>query len=232
VGASDHRCPLSIEASRHRRATVGDQKRKEGTSRKMAIMGGTDHWADWRFNRTFLSYEKMMETPLVPHAEHLMSLEPIPADPEPMEEEIAAELANQEARFQVLPQEMRRRFAEMSWRLQKEHDDPNAFWQPFAPENHAVYLDSPLWRRIRRKVLREANDTCLCCGGKATQVHHRCYRPRVLSGQDTSLLIAVCVECHQKIDRDENCKVRDSRSKERVLATLYEANASNTRRGR
>jgi hypothetical protein len=49
----------------------------------------------------------------------------------------------------------------------------------------------------------------------------RCYRPRVMSGADTSLLIALCRTCHKTVDFDEQGKGRSAQSKERVLAELF-----------
>ena len=43
-----------------------------------------------------------------------------------------------------------------------------------------------------------------------------------MSGADGSLLIALCHTCHKTVDFDERGKVRDARSKERVLAELFE----------
>ncbi len=57
---------------------------------------------------------------------------------------------------------------------------------------------------------------------KATEVHHRCYRPRVLSGEDTSLLIALCGACHKTVDRDERGEPRDNQSKERTLTEMFD----------
>lgn len=100
---------------------------------------------------------------------------------------------------------------------------PDLFWHPFAPEPmwYEAYLISKEWRAISRKVKQEAGNKCACCPNEAREVHHRCYRPRVMSGKDTSLLIALCHDCHKTVDRDENGKVRSNLEKERVLAELF-----------
>jgi len=42
-----------------------------------------------------------------------------------------------------------------------------------------------------------------------------------MSGDDKSLLIALCHDCHKIVDFDENSKVRTNLEKERVLAELF-----------
>jgi hypothetical protein len=147
------------------------------------------------------------------------TLPPIPADPKPTKQQINAELRIQEGSMRSLPRDKRLRFAEMSWR--SKH--PDLFWHPFAPEPmwYEAYLISDEWRHIRRAVKKSAGGKCACCASKATQVHHRCYRPRVLSGADMALLIALCGDCHNPVDFDERGKVREAREKERVLAELF-----------
>lgn len=49
-----------------------------------------------------------------------------------------------------------------------------------------------LWQSIRERVLERDRGECQCCGRKAEQVHHRDYRPRVLSGEDIDPLVSVC----------------------------------------
>lgn len=151
------------------------------------------------------------------------SLAPIPPDPRPTKREIDAELRKQEPGVKSLSRDMRLRFAELIWYAAAKTKDPDLFWHPFAPEPmwYEAYLISDEWRRISRAVKKAAGGKCACCPNKATQVHHRCYRPRVMSGADTSLLIALCGTCHKNIDRDEQGKPRDAHSKERVLAELF-----------
>jgi len=44
------------------------------------------------------------------------------------------------------------------------------------------YIASPLWRKIKRHVLKRDEKTCFHCGGAAVLVHHRSYERPVLSG--------------------------------------------------
>ena len=62
--------------------------------------------------------------------------------------------------------------------------------------SYAAYLQSDLWKSIRRRVL-ESNPKCSACGRPATQAHHRSYRKPDLDGRDLSRIYAVCASCHR-----------------------------------
>lgn len=96
--------------------------------------------------------------------------------------------------------------------MAKKEEDPNAFLVPFATEvpGYNDYLDSALWKRIGRRVLKAAEHECACCPAKATQVHHRDYRPRVLSGDDDTMLVALCKACHDEIHTAPDGRRRDT----------------------
>jgi len=77
------------------------------------------------------------------------------------------------------------------------------------------YLHSPLWKKIRTKVIQRANGLCEIsgCNAAASQVHHLVYSQQILLGYKRKLrhLIAVCRSCHthgefanrQKVSRSE-----------------------------
>lgn len=69
------------------------------------------------------------------------------------------------------------------------------------------YLQSPLWAEIRERVLRRSGWKCFACKGVATQVHHKKYTIRTLSGAETRTLAAICRPCHQLIEFDGEQKV-------------------------
>jgi hypothetical protein len=149
-------------------------------------------------------------------------LPPIPPDPEPTEKQIDTEL--RKVKFdKSLSSEKRRQFAAVFWRSDRRLKSPNKFWHPFAPDPrwYKDYLNSDMWRRISEKIKTDAGHKCACCPKKSTQVHHRCYRPRVLSGEDTSLLIALCGTCHKAVDRDKGGKPREANAKESTLAEMF-----------
>jgi hypothetical protein len=148
-------------------------------------------------------------------------LPPIPSDPTPTKREIAAELRKQNNSLKSLPRALRMRFAELYWYAAAREKHPDLFWRPFSPDEYGTYLKSDQWKRISREVKQAAGNKCACCPNEAKAVHHRCYRPRVMSGDDRSLLIALCHDCHRTVDFDENGKVRSNREKERVLAELF-----------
>jgi len=153
----------------------------------------------------------------------LRTLPLIPPEPEPTEKEIDAQL--QKHKFsETLSLKMQTKAAAFFWRADQKIKNPDLFWWPFAPEAawYDKYLVSDEWLQISEKVKQEAGYKCACCSKKAENVHHRCYRPRVLSGEDTSLLIALCEKCHKTVDFDANGKSRDANSKERVLREMFD----------
>jgi 5-methylcytosine-specific restriction endonuclease McrA len=102
--------------------------------------------------------------------------------------------------------------ARLEWRSERQQQDPDAFhvmfstWVPRL--NYEAYLESDLWTDIRSRVLDAAGHRCACCPSKATQVHHRDYRPRVLSGEDLTPLVPICKRCHRRVHHDGE-KIRD-----------------------
>lgn len=57
------------------------------------------------------------------------------------------------------------------------------------------YLRGKKWKKKRKAVMRRAGYTCRCCGGRATEVHHRTYK-RIFR-EKVSDLEAVCRQCHK-----------------------------------
>src|ERR1700761_8112362 len=113
----------------------------------------------------------------------------------------------------------------MAWTLKPIDRGPDDSAVPFVPDDKAYnrYRKSVLWQKIRARILTTARGRCRCCGGKATEVHHRDYRPRVLAGNDDAALVSICADCHRNIHFAPNGKRReDWEEGERMLAALVE----------
>jgi len=132
-------------------------------------------------------------------------LVPIAPDPEPTEEDIRKHCGHDRAIGKT-----ERWMAEIAWKSALKAKDPNLFLVAFQghiqtfPDgisSYEEYLQSPLWNRIRRKCLTQAEHSCAGCGRRATLVHHRDYRPRVLQGEELSPLVPLCETCHEKIHK-------------------------------
>jgi hypothetical protein len=160
-----------------------------------------------------------------------MSLNNIPADPEPTDSELAKTVQQQASKILRGDPPDIERFARFVWAGMRREQEPDAvhvafsiFVQVFpdgAPDYQA-YLATSLWNRIRMRVLRAASGKCACCPKPATQVHHRDYRPRVLRGEDDSPLVALCSQCHEMVDKTLKGKSRLSwNKKEAILATMF-----------
>jgi hypothetical protein len=125
---------------------------------------------------------------------------PIPQDPKPTHDELCA-IIGQHRELN----ETERALAILRWKENKLRQDPNAFLVPRAPWrpdfHYTDYLQSAQWKAIRERKLQSVNHRCETgCGHRAIDVHHRDYRPRVLAGDDTSALVALCRECHTVIE--------------------------------
>lgn len=120
----------------------------------------------------------------------------------------------------------RRFFAEIEWKQSILAQNPNAFIVHFFPGDRAdrkKHDSSPTWKKIRREVFKAVGRACQACGGKATQVHHRDYRPRVLSGEDLLPLVALCRPCHiNKVHggKEDSASFHSWNESERILANL------------
>jgi 5-methylcytosine-specific restriction endonuclease McrA len=153
-----------------------------------------------------------------------LSLKPLPADPQPTEEDLAA-VKNRLQEVGRYSKRTTRHVLAFEWRQQVKSADPNAFHVPFRPKevDYDAYLASALWKQIRQSVLNNANRLCAGCGAKATRVHHRDYRPRVLSGADITPLVALCVDCHDFVHKDKRKTWQEEDCDLIALVADYEA---------
>jgi hypothetical protein len=72
-------------------------------------------------------------------------------------------------------------------------------------KSYTEYLDSNRWKSIRSKVLG-GNPNCCKCDAIATQVHHSRYTNANLVGISLEYLHAVCRDCHEHAEFDQNKK--------------------------
>lgn len=61
------------------------------------------------------------------------------------------------------------------------------------------YLKSEAWQRKRFLVMKRDNWTCILCGAKATQVHHKKYAKKNIGNEPIDWLVSVCKPCHEKL---------------------------------
>ena len=155
-----------------------------------------------------------------PEVEAMMPLASLPPDPEPT----PAQLERYMPEWRGAPKNLQKIGAQISWTLEWQRQNPNAFLVPFVPPelDYPAYRRSPLWASIRAKVLADAEHRCCGCNANATQVHHRDYRPRVLSGDDLTPLVPICVNCHDKIEAAR--KEISWQAGERILAKMVARN--------
>jgi hypothetical protein len=100
------------------------------------------------------------------------------------------------------------------WEMSTEPIDPHLKMA------HADYLKTPLWKRIRKRILKRDNNICQLCGNRASVVHHRSYDNDVLLGTNDNHLISLCNECHEKIEFTNEGTHRTVEQKESLLQSL------------
>jgi hypothetical protein len=148
-----------------------------------------------------------------------MPLPPIapPPRPKPTPDELAPYLRKYEHVAPSLPgaavpprfdlASLNRRMATFYWECDRKRENPDDFLVPFTSWIRArdpgfdydQYLRSDQWYEIRDRVLAAARFVCAACFNRATHVHHRDYRPRVLRGEDDSPLVPMCKHHHDVI---------------------------------
>jgi len=80
------------------------------------------------------------------------------------------------------------------------YEQRNAVLRSMGYESYASYLLSPLWKRIRAKLIKVCA-VCVC-GQPATEFHHRTYKRRYMEGRGKihKFIIPVCRKCHGSIE--------------------------------
>jgi hypothetical protein len=97
--------------------------------------------------------------------EDWLPLRPLPSDPRPTEEDLAA--INRSLLLEGRnSKRLTRQYLAFEWRLEVVKSDPNAFHVPFCPADidYSAYLSSATWQRIRQAVLTSTNWRCAGCG--------------------------------------------------------------------
>ena len=61
------------------------------------------------------------------------------------------------------------------------------------------YLKSDAWQRKRYVVLKRDNWSCVFCGARATQVHHKRYAKKNIGKEPIEWLVSICKPCHEAI---------------------------------
>lgn len=98
----------------------------------------------------------------------------------------------------------------------KSYAKRNRILRQLGFESYEAYLESPLWKSIRLRVLKRDRWKCFGCRGSAWQVHHRKYTYANLSGRDTHGLSAVCGTCHAYGEFKDGKKLSPKQATKRI----------------
>lgn len=83
------------------------------------------------------------------------------------------------------------------------YESRNEILKEIGYESYSDYLDSPLWKTIRVKVLDRDKKKCYICEGGASVVHHHSYQKETMAGEDMGKLYSLCPLCHYSIEFDK-----------------------------
>jgi hypothetical protein len=85
-------------------------------------------------------------------------------------------------------------------------------------EEYTAYLNSAVWKLLRRQALDHADDRCQTCNcNKSLQVHHRVY-PKVLGTEKLNDLTVLCNKCHYLFHNHAPLKNKQSVKKKKKLS--------------
>lgn len=94
---------------------------------------------------------------------------------------------------------------------------------PHREMEYCEYLQSPLWKKIRRRVLKRDRGICQLCQAKATEVHHRSYDTDVMLGKNDAGCISLCEKCHHSIEFTQAGEHRSLEQKEAILVSFLQS---------
>ena len=86
--------------------------------------------------------------------------------------------------------------------------------------SYSQYLNGPLWRRIRKRVVRRDRGRCVLCTGTGWQAHHLSYSQTVLLGRRMDQLQLLCKRCHNAVEGSRGEKRSPSEARREFFRRL------------
>lgn len=80
------------------------------------------------------------------------------------------------------------------------YQDRDALLMSLGFESYSAYLASPLWKKIRARVICRDDGKCVICKAPYENVHHKAYNEKVLTGRKIGNLACLCRECHRSVE--------------------------------
>jgi hypothetical protein len=79
----------------------------------------------------------------------------------------------------------------------REYEERDQLLRDLGFHSYQHYLNSPLWKSIRRRALSKCGSQCLLCGVRGTNVHHTEYSLATIRGKKINTLVVLCRTCHE-----------------------------------
>lgn len=89
--------------------------------------------------------------------------------------------------------------------------------------SYKSYLNSALWKNIRKATLERDGFSCRFCGTRATQVHHLDYSLQALRGDSLDSLVSTCRNCHVDVEFDGSKKLTAAKTYRKTQRKLKPA---------
>lgn len=86
---------------------------------------------------------------------------------------------------------------------------------------YQVYLDSELWREIRKRVMARDKFKCKICDAPAEAVHHVKYDQATMMGATIKHLASICNECHEAVEFKDGVKLSGGQARQRFLSPSF-----------
>jgi len=86
---------------------------------------------------------------------------------------------------------------------------------------YQVYLDSELWREIRKRVMTRDKFKCKICDAPAEAVHHVKYDQATMLGTTIKHLASICNDCHEAVEFKDGVKLSGGQARQRFLSPSF-----------
>ncbi len=88
----------------------------------------------------------------------------------------------------------------------KDYSSRNATLLRLGFATYKEYLQSDLWKEVRKRVYTTKGSACYLCSKPATELHHNRYHKNDLIGKKLKFINPICRQCHEGIEFQDGRK--------------------------